>query len=172
MTPSDFGQRYVAAIQDGVPAGLLDELSEFTEFEPALVARLRLSQLDAAILMEAGLPRTAPPFLFFGGERVAMGAPLDGAEGKVIIGANGFGDHVCLDLKAGGMVVEVSEDDRSQSRLMNASVMSLAHCLCAFAEFRKLKDGGAAFRQEMATIDPVAAADDSWWTTEIDVRSR
>ena len=171
LTPEQFRDRYVAAIPGNVPPELRAELAEFIELDAGLVAALGLSEVDHDILVQVGLPRTAPPNLFFGGDRVDLLAPLDGAPGKIIVGANMFGDVVCLDLDNHGAVVEVNNDSRSQSSVMNASIVSLAHCLCAFAEFRTTKDAHA-FQTEIAQVDAVAAADDSWWMREIAVRSR
>jgi len=171
MTPAQFRQRYVDAMPDNLPPELRNELAEFIELDAELVAGLGLAEADRALLADAGLPRTAPPNLYFGGDRVDLLAPLDGAVGKVIIGQNMFGDKVCLDVDSGGAIVEVNNDNRSQSTVMNASVLSLAHCLCAFAEFR-ISGDAEAFRVELAEVDPEAAAADAWWMREIAARSR
>lgn len=171
LTPQQFHERFVATLPDDLPPELFAELAEFVAFDPAQVATIGLAEADAAILAQVGMPRNAPPFLFFGGDQIDLLAKLDGAPDKIIIGANGFGDRVCLDVSTNGTVLEVSNENHSQHTVMNASIVSLAQCICAFAEFRKTGDGDA-FRAEIAEIDPAAAAAGSWWMLEIDARSR
>jgi|GEM_PF-3326397 len=169
LTPQGFKERFIASMPSNLPPELLAELGEFVSFDPSHIASLDLAEADTAILTEVGLPRNSPPFFYFGGDRVDLLAPLDGAPGKIIIGANGFGDHLCIDLNANGAIIEVDNENRRQTAFMNSSIASLALCLCAFSEFRTTADG-EAFQAEIAQIDPIAVADDSWWMGEIAAR--
>lgn len=172
MNPTEFKQRYVAAIPQEVPAQLRGELAEFIDFDAAQVRALPISEADRAILEEVGLPRNAPPFLNFGGGKIDLLVPLDGFPKSALIGFTGFGDPICLDLGDGGAVVLFNRNDHNAPTtrtVMNTSVEALAHCLCGFAEYRATGEADVLLA-EIALVDDAAVGDDSWWVKEISAR--
>lgn len=84
---------------------------------------------DIELLTDAGLPRSAAPWLAFDGKpgmlaaaREAAVAPPETAS-LVELGANGSGDPVCLDPET-GRAVYLNHDDGFRAVLVNSSALA------------------------------------------------
>ena len=164
MTPQEFVARFRAAMLANVETApaylrsdLLDDLSAFDRFDADRVAALDLPAVDKAILAEVGLPRLAPNMLYFGPEQLDPLAPVDGIAGTALLGVNGYGDLLALDLSGGGAVAAYNDERRIT--VMNDGISGLASCLCAAAERIA---GVEDFRAAIAS-DSVASVPGSWW---------
>lgn len=136
---------------------LFDDLSAFVRFDSNRVANLAISDADKAILAEVGLPRVAPNMLYFGADHLDVLAPVAGVDNTAILGFNGYGDLLALDLSHNGVVAAFNDERRIA--VMNDSVVGLASCLCAAAErIADVNDFRAA-----VVVDTVASASGSWW---------
>jgi len=178
MTPDDFKRAWEA---------VGDRLVTFTA---EVVATLRVPETQRAFLLHPGLPESAAPALDFGGKRyrnIPSAAELwkagDAFRRYRIIGANGFGDPICLDEETGGAVVYLNHDDEMKRGFINSSVEQLALSLLAFREvIRETQQRGGAdaypngqipsdlvdrFILRMEEIDPPAIKSDTFWLRSI-----
>lgn len=129
-------------------------------FEPRAVSALGLSQDQADWLVKVGLPTSAAPFLGFGDQRELLSLPSmaalyqerdpEIAERYRVIGSNGSGDPVVLDIAANGAVVFLNHDNDLERILINSSVTQLAECLLAF---KRLIERAQAANGEDAYLD-------------------
>jgi hypothetical protein len=159
---------------------------ELISFSAEAVAGLRIPEEQRAFLLQPGLPKQAAPYLDFGG-KYNFEIPSVAEQWRAgeafrryrIIGANGFGDPVCLDEAADGAVVYLNHDDEMKRRFMNSNVQCLAFSLLAFRDVVRetLKSGGPdawldnnipsevvdQFILRMDEIDAAAIKADTFW---------
>ncbi|HZR20712.1 MAG TPA: SUKH-4 family immunity protein [Verrucomicrobiae bacterium] len=129
MSPADFKQAWES------------DDDKLVAFASEVVVPLRISEVHRAFLVEAGLPESAAPYLNFGGRHYA-GMPSAADLWKAgdtfkryrVIGANGFGDPICIDEESGGAVVYLNHDDEMKCCFMNSNVECLAGSLLAFRD--------------------------------------
>jgi hypothetical protein len=129
-------------------------------FELAVVTTLGLPAEEANWLTNVGLPTSAAPFLSFGDndERrlPAVGEIFRGvrnppaADRYRVIGGDGAGNPVVLDLEAHGAIVCLDHENRFARVLVNSSVRQLATCLTAYA---KMVAAAQAANGEDALLD-------------------
>lgn len=174
MTPDDFKRAWIG---DG------DKLVTFAR---EVVATLRVPEARRAFLIQPGLPESAAPYLDFGGKHY-LGIPSVADLWKAgeafrryrIIGANGFGDPICLDEQSGGTIVYLNHDSEMKSLFMNSTVECMAFSLLAFREVvRETQRRGGPdaylngqvpselvdqFILRMDDIDPPAIKSGSFW---------
>lgn len=107
-------------------------------FPVEAVSSLPIAAADADWLTNVGLPRSAAPFLGFGGEfeiNIPTAAELwrlnDGGRFRVI-GSNGSGDPIAVDTATNGEVVYLNHDSAFQRVFINSSVTKLAEALLAY----------------------------------------
>jgi SUKH-4 immunity protein len=155
-------------------------------FAPEAVVSLRVPEAHRAFLIQPGLPESAAPYLDFGGKH-HFGIPSVADLWKAgeafrryrTIGANGFGDPICLDEEADGAVVYLNHDDGMRRCFMNSNVQCLASSLLAFREVvRETQQRGGTgawlagkipsdvvdrFILRMDEIDPPAIKADTFW---------
>jgi hypothetical protein len=163
-------------------------------FDPAVAATLGLPPEESDWLTTVGLPRWAAPCLDFGvdAERhlPTVGEFFGGAPGVPagdrfrVIGTNGSGDPVAIDLAANGAIVYLNHDKRYERVFINSSVRQLATSLVAFAKMiaaAQQANGERAFidrnvppalvndlRDEISRADAGALERGAMWATEID----
>ena len=159
-------------------------------FPPEVVATLRIPEAHRAFLIEPGLPESAAPYLDFGGKQyiqIPSAAELwkagEAFQRYRIIGANGFGDPICLDEESAGAVVYLNHDDEMNRRFMNSTVDRLAFSLLAFRDVvqETQRRGGSdaylngqipgdlvdQFIVQMEEIDPPAIESEQFWFRSI-----
>jgi len=174
VSPADFKQAWERDDDKLVP------------FPTDVVAPLRIPEAHRAFLVEAGLPESAAPYLHFGGRHyVRMPSAAEGWKaGEAfnryrVVGANGFGDPICIDVESGGAVVYLNHDDEMKCRFMNSNVECLAGSLLAFRDViqQTQQHGGTdafldgqiptevvdRFIERMDQIDPPAIKSDTFW---------
>ncbi len=174
MTRDDFKRAWE---QDG---------DKLVAFPAEVVATLHIPESHRAFLIHPGLPVSAAPYLDFGGKHyieIPSAAELwnvgEAFQRYRIIGANGFGDSICLDVESAGAVVYLNHDDEMKRGFMNSSVECLALSLLAFREVvRETQQRGGPdaylngqvpgeladrFILRMEEVDPPAIGSDSFW---------
>jgi hypothetical protein len=176
LSPSDFVARWGS-----------DSLSRF----PAqTVSRLPLAEEDKALLVQAGLPADAAPFLSFD---VPNSAELPtvteqwGAANEFqryrVIGSDGSGNPIALDTQSNGEVAILDHENRFSRHLMNTTIRQMVESLLAYrkliqdtqAEFgpdafldgRTSVEARQRLREEMTRIDPAAVKAGSFWSGEL-----
>ena len=105
MKPLEFKSRFVALLPETPPDLDLD-LDRFVAFDPQRVASLLIPDEAKAFLLESGLPADAAPFLNFETSKDLSLAPVEGFPDTAIIGFNNYGDAICLDIAAGGYILQ------------------------------------------------------------------
>jgi hypothetical protein len=163
-------------------------------FEAAAARTLGLPAEESNWLTTVGLPESAPPFFSFGqdaerGLRTvreflhgARDLPAD-AERYRVIGSNGIGDPVAIDVAEKGAVVYLNHDNRFERVLINSSIRQLATSLAAFAKMiaaAQAANGEDAYidgnvpaavvdtlRDEIRRVDAVALEPGTMWADEI-----
>lgn len=159
-------------------------------FPAKAVDRLPLVAEDKALLVQAGLPADAAPFLSFD---APMSAELPTAADQWgltaefrrfrVIGSDGSGNPIALDEKSAGAVVCLQQDSGFARALMNTSVRQMAESLLAYrklVEDTRAELGPDAFldgktsaaarkslKEELTRIDPAAVQPGSFWHGEL-----
>jgi len=162
-------------------------------FAASIVTPLRLSAPDTDWLVSVGLPRSAAPFLNFGGKHEIELPTLSrlwnlpekaGGLRYRAIGSNGYGDAICLDMDARGAVVYLNHDNGLSRVLINSSVRTLAASLLGFNRLvtATLKERGpkafikgeaseaalGAFVTLLQAQDPSALVKGTMWANELE----
>ena len=186
MTPGDFRKAW----QRGQGPPGLEDLEKLVRYPRDAVERTTLPQEIKTFLVEAGLPDSASPFLDFsvhGGQHMATVAQelrLSPAfERYLMIGSNGSGDPIALDIETNGEVVCLNHDDDFSRYVLNRTVAQLASALLRFREFiestqAKYGEDGyldakfsveevAVLENDLQKIDAVYQDERSYWKGEI-----
>jgi hypothetical protein len=174
MTPDDFKQAWECGGE------------KLVTFPSEVVATLRIPEDQRTFLIQPGLPESAAPYLTFGGKHY-IGMPSAAELWKAsnafkryrVIGANGFGDPICVDEESEGVIVYLNHDDEMKRCFMNSNVGRLASTLLAFREVvqETQKRGGPdayldgqvpsdvvdRFIVQMDEIDPSAIKANTFW---------
>jgi hypothetical protein len=173
MTPSEFKARYIRSLPN-VPPELDLRLDEFFTFPKSEVEELNVPEGDKDLLATSGLPKTPPSFTFGLSPKDCL-RPMNeeyGVPAKFgryrMIGANAYGDMVCLDEAAGGRMVYLNHDRNMEVVFINSTVQAFAHSLCAFAEYLWRHRSAEACRAEIQAVDPTAMQPGAYWPSEID----
>ncbi len=103
----------------------------------------RLAQDTIEFLLECGLPNQAAPCLNFNSNYLSniptvnewFEINFEGLNDYVVIGSNGSGDPVCIDLKKGNEIVFLNHDNDFERIFINSSIKKFANCLIVYAEF-------------------------------------
>lgn len=167
---------------------------ELCTFDAAAAATLGLPGDESNWLTTVGLPKSAAPFLSFGDD-AERGLPtvrqfLRGArdlphgERYRVIGSNGSGDPVAIDVAEKGAIVYLNHDNRFERVLINSSVRKLATSLAAFAKMvaaAQAANGEDAYiggnvpaaaidtlRNAIRRADPAALAPGAMWAGELE----
>jgi hypothetical protein len=163
---------------------------ELVRFPAQAVDRLPLIAEDKALLVQAGLPTDAAPFLSFDAPKSAelpsvteqWGAATEFQRYRVI-GSDGSGNPIALDAQSHGEVVLLDHENRFARLLMNTTVRQMVESLLAYRKL--IQDTQAEFgpdafldgktsvaarkslREELTKIDPAAVTPGSFWSGEL-----
>jgi SUKH-4 immunity protein len=162
VTPAEFHARFVAGVSK-TPPELDLHLDEFVLFSRSLLDGFALKPQDVTLLSEVGLPRDAPPFLSFGHQQDI------GSEwfptGTFVIGTNGSGDPLCIELN-GGAVVAFNHDRNMQRVFVNSSLPHFAECLCIYQEHLHAQSLSRCF-ETLCCADSQLLKSPSYWKQEL-----
>lgn len=128
LSPSDFVARWGS--------------DQLVRYPAQAVARLTLATEDKALLVEAGLPTDAAPFLSFKAPKSAelptvaeqWGTGTE-FERYRVIGSDGSGNPITLDTQTQEGVVLLDHENRFARIVMNTSVRQMAESLLAYRKF-------------------------------------
>jgi hypothetical protein len=163
-------------------------------FDPAVAATLGLPPEESDWLTTVGLPTWAAPCLDFGeeserhlptvGEYFGQAPGVPAGDRFRVIGGNGSGDPVAIDLVANGAIVYLNHDNGYERVFINSSVRQLATSLAAFAKMitgARQANGPRAYidrkvppalidslRHEISSADAAALERGTMWASEID----
>jgi hypothetical protein len=126
MTPDEFKAQWER-----------EETTQLVRYPRSAVLDLVIPDEAKSFLTDIGLPEEAAPFLDFGSSS-HISIPTVAAVWKAgdpryrIIGSNGYGDPVCVDIESAGRVCYLLHDGEMAPRFMNSSIPQLAYSLLAF----------------------------------------
>src|SRR5438445_70063 len=139
--PNELRSRRISMTPDEFKRAWEQNGDRLVTFPPEAVATLHIPENHRAFLIQPGLPESAAPYLDFGGKHyvgIPSAAQLwkagEAFERYRVIGANGFGDPICLDEESAGAVVYLNHDDEMKRGFINSTVECLACSLLAFRE--------------------------------------
>ena len=170
LTPSEFARRWQAEVV--ARSKLPDDLRLVTA--PLGFDATGLAEGARRFLVEAGLPESCAPFVGF--KDVGRGLPRISdiyspgrwtAEdtGRVahfrMIGADGAGNPLCVDVRDGRVVLVDHEDHFRTTQFMNSSVEHLAECLLAYHTTPETDR-----REALRGVDSAAVEDGAFWIYE------
>ena len=159
---------------------------ELLTFERSTLERLNVNPEHIDFLTQTGLPKDAAPFLTFENELQTLNEiyGLDELRSltKIVIGRDGAGDPICIELTNQRIYV-YDHEDHFEPRFMNSSVTELFKFLTLFKAFaeRLINDKGedafidANFTDDelleliskLRFIDPTAVEPSTFWNDEI-----
>lgn len=164
MEPKEFEKRY----QKSFPKGTS---SKFVKYQKSYINKLSLNPKDSAILIHVGLPESAAPFIHF---KAFDENELSGLEHLVpdkdsyyIIGINGSGDAIAIELE-NGHVVYFNHGMGFEKVFMNSSIESLAECICLYKENWKTTSSDELLNK-MLIADPILKGSNGFWIHEIEI---
>jgi hypothetical protein len=163
-------------------------------FDPEVAATLGLPPEESSWLTTVGLPSWAAPCLDFGvdaerhlptvGEFFGGAPEVPAGDRFRVIGTNGSGDPVAIDLAANGAIVYLNHDKRYERVFINSSVRQLATSLAAFAKMiaaAQQANGSRAYidrnvppalveslHDEISSADAAALERGTMWASELD----
>ncbi|MEP4531618.1 MAG: SUKH-4 family immunity protein [Cyclobacteriaceae bacterium] len=160
---------------------------ELLTFDRSAFERLNINSDQVNFLTEIGLPKDAAPFLTFENELRTLNElyELDESEfeTKIVIGSDGAGDPICIELTNQRIYVCDHEDD-FEPRFMNTAVIELFKFLSLFKAFAEqlINDKGEdAFidanfsdyellelTSKLRFIDPTALETSTFWNQEFE----
>src|SRR5687767_1957358 len=152
----------------------------------------RLNERTRRFLTEYGLPRDAAPGLSFDSwESETIPTPnqvlridFEELHDYLMIGSNGSGDPICIDLKTNNEVVYLNHDNYFERVFMNSSISHLLQSIIKYESFwaslnpsfennifskRRFSDEEYyQLKQDFLTIDNRCLDDDSCWLAELE----
>lgn len=152
------------------------------EFPPEVLARLPLPPEQRQYLQQAGLPRSAAPYLIFDDRPPEVlqdmiwepdPAPRDPYRRYVVMGGDGAGNPIALDVDRPGAVVLLDHDHEFAPLLMNSSIPRLVTSLLVFEDHVAAHGLDACLEVELLgrrlqAIDPEVWAADGWWSAVVE----
>jgi hypothetical protein len=164
-----------------------DETEPLVSYPAEILAGANIPESAKQFLNQAGLPKSAAPFLGF----YTSDPPIEESEwypsGYFEIGGNSYGDPIFIE-ESTGRVVFFNHDYHFEQVFMNSSVELLAELLLRYRELviQTQQQNGAdawldghypphlidAFEADLRRIDPAALEDGFWRQELIDMRSR
>ncbi|MEQ9220292.1 MAG: SUKH-4 family immunity protein [Cyclobacteriaceae bacterium] len=163
------------------------ESEEFIIFDGVALELLNLNSQQFNFLTEIGLPKESAPFLSFRNDLNSINTIYElqnsNYNSKIMIGSDGAGDPICLEITNKHIYACDHEDD-FEPYFMNTGVIELFKFLSLFREFGGQlieKRGEYAFidsdftddelfelTTKMKLIDPSALERSTFWSYEID----
>jgi hypothetical protein len=162
MTPEAFKQRFAAGVLPD-PPGLELGLAELVRVREAELEGVGVKAEDRELLTDVGLPRDAPPWFSF--RRYLLSDDAGLPRNTFLLGANGSGDPICLELPAGSVVV-FNHDHHMERIVLNSSLFRLAECLCVYQEHLHARKMEACLEAIFA-VDPELRGENGYWEREI-----
>ncbi|MCG7500165.1 SUKH-4 family immunity protein [Vibrio sp. Of7-15] len=154
----DLKRRFINSLPE-VPIALDLGLDEFVSLSEEKLSTYNLKDEDIEILSKVGLPIDAPPSLSFRN----CGSLVE--NGALILGNNGFGDPICLDLLT-GEVVCFMHDSNMERVFINSSLKLFLESLCIYQEH--LRSGSLMnCLNSLSEIDIGVANKENYWAYEI-----
>ncbi|WP_416437703.1 hypothetical protein [Phnomibacter sp. MR] len=116
---------------------------ELYTYKPSQLENPRLLQTTIDFLVNCGLPDSCAPGLSFDEcNGTAIPTPnqvfnidIDELNDYLMIGSNGSGDPVCIDLNNKNEIVYLNHDNDFERVYMNASVKQLTECIIRYKDF-------------------------------------
>jgi SUKH-4 immunity protein len=151
-------------------------------FPPEVLAQLPLPPDQLQYLQQAGLPRAAAPYLTFDDRPPEVlqdliwepdPAPRDPYRRYVVLGGDGAGNPIALDVDRPGAVLLLDHDHAFAPVLMHSSIPRLVTSLLVFDEHVAAHGLDACTEVELLgrrlqAIDLDAWAADGWWAAVVD----
>jgi hypothetical protein len=153
-------------------------------FSNAELARPGLSPETVHFLKDCGLPADCEPCLAFEkfvDKRISTVNEVLGTEEKeldnyLMLGTNGAGDPVCIDLARKNEIVYLDHDQAFERVFINASIVQFARCLMTYQDFIAAENGGRRFTdaelQKLKTLlrktDKRSVQNGAFWTGELE----
>jgi hypothetical protein len=164
---------------------------ELHPFPMMSVTHPQLSEATRTYLVTVGLPEQAAPSLDFPIHPVMLQTPnqyfriaWEGLDKYLVIGHNGSGDPVCIDLATGNEIVYLNHDNSFERIFINTTIEQFSHSLLLYKLFyaslinatdpndfsiRKFTDGELNDLQtDLLHIDAKALDPASFWKMELD----
>lgn len=179
MTPDEWRERWEVMPPD-IPDELRESLADDFALRPFAATDLGdtvLADADRRLLLEAGLPYSAAPFLSFGPVDHHR-LPPDFARWPNI-GANAHGDPICLE--PDGQIVARNHDNGFVATFINSSVTALCQSLLFYRDAaeasRRAGLESPAFeaaaldhaRDALVALDPAALEPGTMWAEALRV---
>ena len=152
-------------------------------FQRSTLEQLNINEEHINFLTEIGLPKDAAPFLTFENELKSLNEiyKLDEPElqTKIVIGSDGAGDPICIEL-TNQRIYACDHEDDFEPRFMNSDVVELFKFLSLIEEFNKRpleneKDDFEFTDEElfelttkMRLLDPKALEPETFWHEDIE----
>lgn len=153
---------------------------------------VRLVKETTDFLINCGLPNSCAPFLSFEKHNEkqiptpneVFNIDFDLLNDFLMVGSNGSGDPVCIDLNNDNNIVYLNHDNFFESVFINSSVYQLAVCIIKYEKFHtslnpriegqsftKRRFSDEEFNKvciEFKEIDPGSLSGDNFWKSELD----
>lgn len=137
ITPQEFRNLWTPTFEDD------PTIDELVTFVPDILMDISIPETTKQFLIEAGLPRSAAPFLSFAYSQalrlpdLATQYKLNGQYKRFHeIGGTGSGNPICIE-EITGRVVYVDHDNHYDVILFNSSLEQLAECLLVYRDYVK-----------------------------------
>jgi len=161
-------------------------------YKPSQLNNPRLSKETIDFLVKCGLPNSCAPGLSFDKcEKATVPTPnqifnidFDELNDYLMIGSNGCGDPVCIDLNNDNEIVYLNHDNYFERIFMNSSVQQLTECIIKYRDFHasldpriennnfiKRKFSDEEFDKvctDFQRIDDKSLLDNNCWKAELD----
>jgi hypothetical protein len=161
-------------------------------YKPSQLDNPRLSKATIDFLVNCGLPDSCTPGLSFDNcneptvptPNQLFNIDLDELNDYLIIGGNGSGDPICIDLNNENEIVYLNHDNDFERIYMNSSVHQLTECIIRYREFhasldprfenntfikRKFSDEEfSKVYDDFKQIDDKSSLDNNCWKAELD----
>ena len=178
----------------------IDQINRYWADTEEKLYTYKLSQLDnpkilnstIIFLTKCGLPQSCAPGLSFQGygdttslsPNQVFNIDIEELNDYIMIGSNGCGDPVCIDLNNENEIVYLNHDNYFERIYMNGSVLQLTECIIRYQEFhaslnprfenktfikRKFSDEEfSRVCEEFKAIDNKCLLDNNCWKAELE----
>jgi hypothetical protein len=154
-------------------------------FSATELSRPGLSAATVTFLKGCGLPADCEPCLafekFVDNKHISTVNEVLGTSDKeldnyLMIGTNGSGAPVCIDLARKNEIVYLDHDQHFERVFINASIVHFAQCLVSYQDFLAAENGGRRFtdtemqhlKSLLRKADRRALDDGSFWNAELE----
>ena len=150
----------------------------------------RLNKQTIEFLNQCGLPSDSAPFLsFYNWEDVPIptvkneyNSDVEELSDYLMIGFNGYGDPVCIDLAKGNEIVFLNHDNDFERIFINTDIQRFIQCLMRYTDFIEFTNSSDSsnfinerfdkievekLRLDLYNIDINCLSDNSMWYREL-----